>query len=498
MPSQIKTGALLSYLGLGVNICIGLVYTPWMIHSIGRDNFGLYTLAMSIISLFVFDFGLSSAITRFVAKYIAENRLDKVNNCLGIVSRLYISIDCLLFVLLLGVYFFIPLIYESLTPEEIAKFKVVYAVAAIFSVISFPFIPLNGILSANEKFIQLKLCELLNKLLIVGFMSGCLLLGYGLYALVLVHAVAGIIMIVLKLYCVRRFTQSRINFNYHNPRERKEILAFSGWTTIIAISQRMIFNLAPSILGIFSGSSAIAILGVAITIEGYTYTFANAINGLFLPRVSRILADGKGDILPLMIKVGRIQLMIISMIVLGFIFFGQNFVDLWVGNQFADSYLCAVLLILPSIVHLPQEIASTAIIVANKVKHQAYVYTGMAVTNLALAFIFAKLWGVIGLSVSICIAYLLRTIGMNYYYEKDLNLRIIWFFKETFLKMLPSLSVVVLIGIAVNLIIVQVTWPCFLLKVGVFATVSSLALWLIAMNDSEKQLLKSIVIRNHK
>ena len=35
-----------------------LLYTPWMIHSIGRENFGLYTLAMSVISLFVFDFGL--------------------------------------------------------------------------------------------------------------------------------------------------------------------------------------------------------------------------------------------------------------------------------------------------------------------------------------------------------------------------------------------------------------------------------------------------------
>lgn len=497
MLSQIKTGALLSYLGLGINICIGLIYTPWMIHSIGRDNFGLYTLAMSIITLFVFDFGLSSAVTRFVAKYLAEDRIDKVNNCLGLVARLYIGIDCLLFIILLGVCFFIPLIYESLTPDEIARFKVVYAIAAVFSVISFPFIPLNGILSANEKFIQLKLCELFNKLLIVGLMSGCLLLGYGLYALVLVHAVAGVIMIVLKLYCIRRFTQTHINFGYRNREKRREILSFSGWTTVVAISQRMIFNLAPSILGVFTGSAAIAVLGVAITIEGYTYTFANAINGLFLPRVSRILSNDDGDILPLMIKVGRIQLMIVGMIVLGFLFLGRDFVNLWVGSQFADSYICAVLLILPSIIHLPQEIASTAIIVANKVKHQAFVYSVMAVTNLALAFIFAKLWGVIGLAVSICIAYFVRTIGMNYYYQIDLGLRISKFFKETFIMMIPSCGAVVLIGVAVNLLIVQATWPYFLLKAGIFAVASMIALWFISMNASEKQLVKSLVGGKH-
>ena len=120
---------MLSYLGLGINILIGLLYTPWMIHSIGRDNFGLYTLAMSIITLFVFDFGLSSAVTRFMAKYIAEGRNDKANNCLGLVYKLYIGIDAILLIILTGVYFFIPSIYESLTPEEISKFKIVYVIA---------------------------------------------------------------------------------------------------------------------------------------------------------------------------------------------------------------------------------------------------------------------------------------------------------------------------------------------------------------------------------
>ena len=76
---QLKLGALMSYMAIGINILAGLLYTPWMIHSIGRENFGLYTLAMSVISLFVFDFGLSSAVTRFIAKYLAEGRQDMNN-----------------------------------------------------------------------------------------------------------------------------------------------------------------------------------------------------------------------------------------------------------------------------------------------------------------------------------------------------------------------------------------------------------------------------------
>ena len=83
--NQLKAGATISYLALGINIITGLLYTPWMINSIGRTNFGLYTLAMSVISLFVFDFGLSSAVTRFIAKYLAMDRPDLANKCLGLV-----------------------------------------------------------------------------------------------------------------------------------------------------------------------------------------------------------------------------------------------------------------------------------------------------------------------------------------------------------------------------------------------------------------------------
>ena len=85
---QIKMGVIMSYLSIGISIMTGLIYTPWMILSIGKESYGLYTLAYSIIAFFMFDFGLSGAITRFVSKYLAEGRNEKANECLGLVYRL--------------------------------------------------------------------------------------------------------------------------------------------------------------------------------------------------------------------------------------------------------------------------------------------------------------------------------------------------------------------------------------------------------------------------
>lgn len=495
---QLKFGALISYVAIAINIVTGLLYTPWMIHSIGRENFGLYTLAMSVISLFVFDFGLSSAVTRFITKYLAEGRQDKANNCLGLVYRLYFIIDIVLFLVLVGVFFFIPQIYRELSLDEIQKFTVVYCVAALYSVISFPFIPVNGVLTAHEKFIQLKICEVAHKLIIVIAMSVCLLLGGGLYALVTVNAVAGVLTILFKLYCIRKYTPQSVSLHYSNRSEFREIIGFSGWVTVIAIAQRCIFNLAPSILGALSGSTAIAILGIAITLEGYTFTFSSAINGMFLPKVSRIVADGKGDVLPLMIRVGRIMIYVISLIVFGVITLGQNFIQLWVGSDFNESYYCAVLIILPSLLQLPQDIGIQAIYAKNKVRKLSIVYVAMAATNIVGAILLAPLLGALGICISICLAYLVRTIGMDVIFYRYLNIDVFAFFRETFVKMSIPLALSLLIGFSCNYIIPFHSWMGFMVKGCLFVLGYCVVNYIMAMNSFEKDLLVSIFRKSDK
>lgn len=495
---QIQLGALLSYLSIAINIIAGLLYTPWMIHSIGRENYGLYTLAMSVIGLFLFDFGLGSAVTRFISKYLAEGRPDKANQCLGLVYRLYFVIDVFLFIILLFVFFFIPQIYKELNPDEIERFKIVYAVAACYSVISFPFIPVNSVLTAHEKFVQLKLCDVAHKVIMVGSMSVCLLLGYGLYALVLVNAFAGIVMILLKLWCIQKYTPQRISWGYWNKIEFKNIAGYSGWVTVASLAQRCIFNIAPSILGALSGSVEIAILGIAITLEAYVYTFANALSGLFLPKVSRIVAD-KGEILPLMIKVGRIQVLIVSLIVWGFVCLGKEFINVWVGEQFSTSYLCSVLIIVPSLIQLPQEIGMQAIIACNKVKQQAFVFLSMAVLNIVGAIILSPRLGALGLCISICVAYFARTVGLDFILLKELHINIWTFFHETFIKMLPALAFSLLSGFFFAWIIPLEGWLGLLCD-GVAFVISYVAImYFLAMNQYEKNICSSFLVSSiHK
>ena len=313
---QIKIGAIISYGTIVFHIVAGLIYTPWLLSQIGQSDYGLYTLATSLITMFVMDFGLGAAISRYVSRYRAQNSQQSVDNFLGMIYKLYMLIDAVIFIVLLVIFFMLDTVYVNLSATELEKFKVLYIIVALFSVVSFPFSNLNGILTSYEKFIILKLCDFFNKALNIFLVVIALFLGWGVYALVSVNAIVGLLTIVFKLIVIKSKTPVKVNLRFFDKSMLKEIFGFSMWTTVGNILQRLVLGISPSIIAAVcaAGSAEVAIFGLASTVEGYVYTFATAINGMFMPRISKIIVDGKKDteLMPLMVKVGRIQLMLIA------------------------------------------------------------------------------------------------------------------------------------------------------------------------------------------
>ena len=196
---QLKLGAIFSYLAITINIVSALIYSPWMLRQIGSGDYGLYALSCSLINIFMLDLGIGAAVSRFVSKYLAEDSQDKVNNLLGVIYKLFLGIASLISIILIIVYFYIDDIYLSLTSEELNKFKIVYLIVATFTVLSFPLsATLNGLMTSYEKFIEMKLCDLIHKIVVVILIVFVLLFGYGLYALVTINAIGNLLFLLVK------------------------------------------------------------------------------------------------------------------------------------------------------------------------------------------------------------------------------------------------------------------------------------------------------------
>ncbi|MCI8554137.1 MAG: oligosaccharide flippase family protein [Clostridiales bacterium] len=494
---QLKVGAVLSYLSIAVNILAGMIYTPWMIQQIGPSQHGLFTLANSLITLFLVDFGLSSAVARYLSKYHAEGNQKKADEFLGAVYKLYLLVDTVIFIVLTVVYFLIDQIYVKLTPGELAQFKIVYLIAGAYSLINFPFVTLNGILTAYEKFIQLKLADLIYRFLLVGLMVLALLNGQGLYALVTVNAAAGLAVIVYKYCVIRRVTPVRVSFRNTDRSLYKEIFGFSLWVTIGTLAQRLIFNITPSILGIVASSTAISVFGVVVTIEGYVYTITSAINGMFMPKISRLYAQagGKAPLMPLMLKVGRFQYALNGLMVVGFAVLGRSFIHLWMGNAYADAYGGILLVIIPGIFFNSLQIANTAMVVRKKVKVQACIQLITGVVNLLLSFPLSFFFGVTGASLSIFLAYTLRAVLFNIAHHKVMKLNIPRFIKQCYLRMLPPILLSLLGGVALNAFIRDAGWGMLILKGSLLVALYLVCMWFFGLTGEEKAKAMAVLSR---
>lgn len=67
--NQLKVGAALSYVSLGIGNVISILYTPIMLRLLGQSEYGLYNLSNSIIGyLGVIDFVIGNAVVRYTGK----------------------------------------------------------------------------------------------------------------------------------------------------------------------------------------------------------------------------------------------------------------------------------------------------------------------------------------------------------------------------------------------------------------------------------------------
>lgn len=497
---QIKIGSVISYFTIFLNILLGLIYTPWILHRVGSSNYGLYTLATSLISLFLLDFGMSAAVARFISNFRAQNNFKGINSFIGLAIKFYVGICLLLSIILIGVYFNLESIYSNLTVDELQTFRLVFIITAFFLVICFPVNITNGILNAFEEYVWLKGADIINKLGTVVVTIIVLLIGGGIFSLVFINGFFNLITFIVKVLIIKYKTPVCISFKKNKAVSIGQIFSFSVWTTVNTVSQQMIFNLIPSVLAMVTDTLAITLYGFANVIEGYVYTITQAINGLFMPSVSRLVVNNKDakSVLPLMIKVGRINQSIISILLIGLTVLGKDFVYLWVGEEFRDLYPCILLLSFPYFISAAQQIANTSVVVMNKVKYSALINLVTGLINLGSSYVIAQKWGVIGVCGVTSIVCFIRIICLNIIYNNVLKINIRIFFRECHLKMMPGILISLILGIVVTKIMPYsfsglVGWIYLGIKALIVATVYFGVMWFIGWNAYEKKLILSML-----
>lgn len=497
--SQIAKGAVISYISIFLNILISLVYTPWMIRKIGVSDYGLYSLVGAFLSYFLLDFGLTNTITRFIAKYRAEGREDKVDNMLGLTAKIYLAFDAVIFVVLFVLYFFLSNIFGGLTPEEIERLKVLYCISGTFSILSFAFKPVSGAMMAYEFFVENKVLDLVVRVGTVVLIVIMLLFNGNVFHLVFITGFVGFAVAVIRYIVFIRKSRIKINWRYFEKNELIALFSYSVWALLIQLSQMFRLSLIPTILGIFSNTTEISVFSVGRNLEGFVYTISAALNGLFLPMVSRMVqSKNRSGIMELMVRVGRIQLYIILLIFSGFVVFGQPFIHLWVGETFNVSYYVFLLLVFVNILSLTMHIGMDLVYAENKIKHMALRVLISSLIGLVLSIIVAPKYGALGCAAATGVALVLTQILYVDFYQRKMGLDMGRFFKNCHLKIMPLIVVYAVASYFICSNLAIDSWTMLFGVIGVYTVGYLVITWFFLANKFEKDLVLGFLRKRKK
>lgn len=498
---QIKMGAVLSYVIIFLNIIVSLFYTPILIRCLGQSEYGLYSLVSSIISyLTILDLGFGNAIILYTTKYRVNKQEEAENKLHGMFFLIYIFIGIVAALLSLILYFNINKLFSNtITYDELSKSKVLIIILTVNLALSFPLSIFSSIITAYEKFVFSKLVNIIRIILTPIIMIPLLLNGYKSIALTIVVTILNISSLLINLiYCICKLN-IKFNFGGFNFKLLREISAFSIWIFLNIIIDKINWNIDQYILGAINGTIAVSVYSIGSQINTLYLTFSTAISSVLFPKTIKMEEENvsASEFTKIFIYVGRIQFIILGIILTGFILFGKVFMKIWAGEEYINSYYVACILMIPMTIPLIQSLGLNILQAKNKNKFRTLVFLGISVLNILISVPLAKKYSEIGCSIGTSIAVVLgQVIVLNFYYHKAIHINIILFWKrilKTFIPILLSFLVGIVYVCIFNINNIYI----LILGIFLYAVVYVCFIWIFEIDKNEKEKLKQIFNKLH-
>lgn len=501
-----KIGVVYSYVLMLVEIFSAMLFTPFLIRTLGSSDYGVYQLITSITSyLLILDLGIGNAVIRFMAKFRANDNMQKQEEFLGIATVYYMAIALVSVIAGAVIIIIFPTAFaKGLTPEEISTARKLLVVTTCNVAVTLGTSSFATTLIAYERFSFSKGLSILMALLKILLSVVALLLGMSSFGIVLVHFITNfstrllyVLYVLLKLKIKPKFSNPDFGFI-------KETVSYSSFVLLQMIATQINSMTDSVLLGILAkGSSAIiAVYGVGAQIIQYFKTIGSHINGVLMAGVVRLVENGATpkEIQNEMVRIGRMLLMMLGMVFTVFIVNGRQFMILWAGESYEKGYMVAVAIMVPTMFTVVQNIGSQVLWAMNRHRRQAVVQVISALINIvltALLIMWKPLEGaVIGSVIALTVG---DVICMNIMYRKEIGISTIGYFSGLFKGILPSLLIAAGLGYGFDRLgITPKGWIGFFIDCAVMVFIYGICMLIFGMNKSEKTMFKNIFTKIFK
>ncbi|MFZ0393030.1 MAG: flippase [Terracidiphilus sp.] len=335
---MLARNTVLNLAGQVVPLSVAIFATPYVIHHLGPDRYGLYSLAWLVVGYFaLFNLGIGPATTKYVAELLGRREVERLpglvwtavasQTCLGLAGGILLAATS-------------PFLVErvlkipaGLHPQA----RMIFLIMAVALPIDFVAGSFRGVLTASQRFDLLNAVSIPVGALMCIMPAGLIALGYGLptivFSLVLlrVASVSAVIVLSMQLFPTLR----GICFDFGLVRS---LLGFGGWVTVSGVVGPILLYFDQFLIGAVLSISAVGFYTPPFNIANKLSILPACLNTSLFPAFST--SAGRGDlewIRKTLIRSLKFLILIVGPAALLLVFFARPLLTLWLGTKFANE-----------------------------------------------------------------------------------------------------------------------------------------------------------------
>lgn len=477
---------------------VGLYTSRLILEALGIVDYGIYGLVGGIVSMFAFlNAAMSSGTQRYLSFDIGKKDWDRLQKTFNATLNIHVLIAVVIFILAETIGLWFVNTQLEIPEERMYAANWVYQFSIFAFILNVIQVPYNALLFAREHmsvYAYVSIFETVLKLLIVLYLVKADTDKLILYS-ILTFGVAFVITLTYRLYCKRKFKESRYRF-YWNKAYYKELMSYSGWNlfgNIAAVAKSQGSNI---LLNIFFGPVLNAAYGITMMVQGIIGSFVSNFQIAVNPQIVKNYAAGeKQASLNLMYKSSKFSFFVMLILVVPLLVNLEYVMSLWLKEVPPYAIEFIQLALIYSLIETLSNPLMIGIQATGKIKTYQVVVGALVFMNFPLIWLLFKY---INLPISLYWSYLLISIislFFRLYYVKHLmKVEIKHFFSKVLLRVIiVSLSVLALYFLIGVYFVEKENFILFLLKTIIVVATVFLIISIIGLTQGERKFIMHTV-----
>jgi O-antigen/teichoic acid export membrane protein len=399
---EIAYNTFYNLLGKVLPILAGIISIPILINKLGLERFGILTLVWSVIGYFgIFDLGIGRATTKFVAEYLALNKLEELPSLIWTSVFFMFSFGLIAgFLAYLTTPWLVTKVFK-VSPDLVGETRHAFQLLSFIIPFAISTAGTQGVLEAQQRFSLINAIRTPASL--INFLGPLPLLLFTRSLFPIVMLMAGtrlLVWLACFYWCINSLPgMNRVQApQYHHL---KKLLGFGGWIAISNLVSPFMVYMDRFLIGALFTMQAVAYYVTPYELVTKLLHIPSSLMPVLFPAFSAYAAGHEPKLAILHRRAVKYLFLALAPCIVGVIVLAKPFLSVWINPDFAEvsapiMQLLAVGVMLNAIAWVSQG----AIHAMGRPDLTAKLHLVELPVYLGVLWVFIHSWGLIGVALA--------------------------------------------------------------------------------------------------